>query len=667
MLAGLQNVTFEFGARTILKDATWHIHPMERLGLIGYNGTGKSTLLKLFVGEYQPSAGTVERSRNTSIGYLHQDLLSFDTNESILEVAMHAYDKAKTLEKELDRLTKEIETNSSDELLHQYSDKLHQFEEAGGYVMQHETEEVLQGLGFENKDLQRPYREFSGGWRMRVLLAKMILQQPDLLLLDEPTNHLDLPSIEWLEKYLQHYKGAVVIVSHDKYFLNRMVKKIVELYQRELHFYNGNYSFYETEKEQRVEVQQRAFENQQDYIRQNERLIERFRAKASKAAMAQSLMKKLDKLERIEEAEIERPNIKINFNIDKAPGKVLVELKHITKHFKDIDILDNAFAEIERGDKIALIGANGKGKSTLLRIIAGTEPFQGERKWGHNIDPAFYAQHQLEALNLSHTIIDEMKQAGSQKTELELRSLLGCFLFSGDDADKKIKVLSGGEKARVALAKTILSKANFLLLDEPTNHLDIHSTELLVDALNRYGGSYILVSHDRYFISKTANKIWEIVDHEIKEFKGGYEEYVEWKERMSARKPEGSDNKSEGGRQRAQSAPRKEEIKMVEKPAVSPSATPAKTFSEHDKTALKKELQKQQKVFQQLEKKIAELGQKKEELELMLTKPEIYADKDAFKKTESGYKDAVAKLEAANKEYEKVFEKIIDLDEQLLA
>jgi ATP-binding cassette, subfamily F, member 3 len=667
MLAGLQNVTFEFGARTILKDATWHIHPMERLGLIGYNGTGKSTLLKLFVGEYQASAGTVERSRNTSIGYLHQDLLSFDTNESILEVAMHAYDKAKTLEKELDRLTKEIETNSSDELLHQYSDKLHQFEEAGGYVMQHETEEVLQGLGFENKDLQRPYREFSGGWRMRVLLAKMILQQPDLLLLDEPTNHLDLPSIEWLEKYLQHYKGAVVIVSHDKYFLNRMVKKIVELYQRELHFYNGNYSFYETEKEQRVEVQQRAFENQQDYIRQNERLIERFRAKASKAAMAQSLMKKLDKLERIEEAEIERPNIKINFNIDKTPGKVLVELKHITKHFKDIDILDNAFAEIERGDKIALIGANGKGKSTLLRIIAGTEPFQGERKWGHNIDPAFYAQHQLEALNLSHTIIDEMKQAGSQKTELELRSLLGCFLFSGDDADKKIKVLSGGEKARVALAKTILSKANFLLLDEPTNHLDIHSTELLVDALNRYGGSYILVSHDRYFISKTANKIWEIVDHEIKEFKGGYEEYVEWKERMSARKPEGSDNKSEAGRQKAQSAPRKEEVKVVEKPAVSPSATPAKTVSEHDKTALKKELQKQQKVFQQLEKKIAELAQKKEELELMLTKPEIYADKDAFKKTESGYKDAVAKLEAANKEYEKVFEKIIELDEQLLA
>ncbi|MGZ8538061.1 MAG: ABC-F family ATP-binding cassette domain-containing protein, partial [Flavisolibacter sp.] len=382
MLAGLQNVTFEFGARVIVRDATWHIHPGERIGLIGYNGTGKSTLLKVFVGEYAVSAGTVERSRNTSIGYLHQDLLSFDTSESIVEVAMHAYDKAKALEKELDRLVKEIEKHSTDELLHKYSDKLHEFEEAGGYVMQHETEQVLQGLGFSNTDLQRPYREFSGGWRMRVLLAKMILQQPDLLLLDEPTNHLDLPSIEWLEKYLQHYKGAVVIVSHDKYFLNRMVKKIVELYQKELHFYNGNYAFYETEKEQRVELQQRAFENQQDFIRQQERFIERFKAKASKAAQAQSVQKRLDKIERIEDVEIERPNIRINFNIDKTPGRVLVELKNVSKHFKNVEILDHASAEIDRDDKIALIGANGKGKSTLLRIVAGNETFEGERKWG---------------------------------------------------------------------------------------------------------------------------------------------------------------------------------------------------------------------------------------------------------------------------------------------
>jgi ATP-binding cassette subfamily F protein 3 len=284
----------------------------------------------------------------------------------------------------------------------------------------------------------------------------MILQQPDLLLLDEPTNHLDLPSIEWLEKYLLHYQGSVVIVSHDKYFLNRMVTKIVEVYQQQLHIYNGNYDYYEKEKAIRIEMQQKAYENQQDYIRQNERLVERFRAKASKAAMAQSIMKKLDKLERIEDAALERPNIRINFRVDKTPGRVLVELKDVSKAFGDNVIIENSSVEIDRGDKIALIGANGKGKSTLLRIIAGVEQFsKGERKWGHNVEESFYAQHQLEALNVNNAIIEEMKEAGSQMTELELRSLLGCFLFSGDDADKKIKILSGGEKARVALAKPI--------------------------------------------------------------------------------------------------------------------------------------------------------------------------------------------------------------------
>src|SRR5690606_405328 len=289
MLAGLQDVTFEFGARTIVRDATWHIQPGERIGLIGYNGTGKSTLLKVLVGEYLPSSGTVERGRGTTIGYLHQDLLSFDTNESILQVALSAFEKILLLEKEIETLGNRLEKEHEDEvLLHEYSDKLHELEMLGGYNIHHQTEEVLQGLGFANGDLQRSYKTFSGGWRMRVLLAKMILQQPDLLLLDEPTNHLDLPSIEWLEKYLLHYKGSVVIVSHDKYFLNRMVTKIVELYQQQLHFYNGNFDFYETEKEMRLELQQRAFENQQEYIRQQERFIERFRAKATKAAAAQS-------------------------------------------------------------------------------------------------------------------------------------------------------------------------------------------------------------------------------------------------------------------------------------------------------------------------------------------------------------------------------------------
>ncbi|HSZ87346.1 MAG TPA: ATP-binding cassette domain-containing protein [Puia sp.] len=672
MLAGLQNVTFEFGARTIVEDATWHIQPNERIGLIGYNGTGKSTLLKLFVGEYQPSAGTVERSRTTTIGYLHQDLLSFDTNDSILAVAMSAFEKVLQLEKEIETLGKELEITGDEKLVHDYSDKLHELELLDGYNIHHKTEEVLQGLGFANADLQRPYKEFSGGWRMRVLLAKMILQQPDLLLLDEPTNHLDLPSIEWLEKYLQRYQGSVVIVSHDKYFLNRMVTKIVEVYQQQLNIYNGNYDYYEKEKAIRVEMQQKAYENQQDYIRQNERLVERFRAKASKAAMAQSIMKKLDKLERIEDAEIERPNIRINFRVDKTPGRVLVELKDVSKAFGDNVIIENSTIEIDRGDKIALIGANGRGKSTLLRIIAGVETFShGERKWGHNVEESFYAQHQLEALNVNNTILDEMKECGSQMNELELRSLLGCFLFSGDDSDKKIKILSGGEKARVALAKVIVSKANFLMLDEPTNHLDMHSCDLLIDALTKYEGSMILVSHDRYFVSKTANKIWEIVDHEIKEFKGGYEEWVAWKERMEERKKTEERNSLTVGRGSLIEKPTQDNI---EKSKLEPanaqrstgnSANQQPTNNSPINKEQKKELQKQQRIFQELEEKIANLTKQKNQLEASLSDSSTYSDKNKFIEAETNYKKISGELNVVNKEYEVVFEKIMKLEAAL--
>ncbi len=652
MLAGLTNVTFEFGARALIEDATWHIQPGERIGLIGYNGTGKSTILKLFVGEYLPSRGTVEKSKTTSIGYLHQDLLSFDTNDSILEVALGAFERVLELEKEIEILGKELEKTGDEKILHDYTDRLHEMETIGGYNIHHKTEEILQGLGFDNADLKRPYKEFSGGWRMRVLLAKMILQQPDLLLMDEPTNHLDLPSIEWLEKYLSNYPGSVVIVSHDKYFLNRMVTKIVEVYQQQLHIYNGNYDYYETEKAIRIEQQQKAFENQQDYIRQNERLVERFRAKASKAAMAQSIIKKLDKLERIEDVQIERPNIRINFRVDKTPGKVIVELKNVSKAFGENVIIENSTVEIDRGDKIALIGANGKGKSTLLRIIAGVETFsKGERRWGHNVEESFYAQHQLEALNVNNSILDEMKECGSQMNDLELRGLLGCFLFSGDDADKPIRILSGGEKARVALAKVIVSKANFLMLDEPTNHLDMHSCDLLIESLNKYHGSIILVSHDRYFISKTANKIWEIVNHEIKEFKGGYEEWVAWKERMARQEKESGNIKSEKIIKKTDEPKPRLEIKK------SVANTPVN--KEH-----KKELQKIQRIFEQLEEKIAAANKQKTAHEAALADPSTYSDKEKFLQAENDYKKIAAELSQLNKQYELVFEKIVQLEAQ---
>lgn len=638
MLAGLQDVTFEFGSRVIYEEATWHIQPNERIGLIGYNGTGKSTLLRLLTGEYAPSKGTVEKSKGIRIGFLHQDLLSFDTDDSILQVAMGAFEDVLRLEKEIEQLGIELETEQDEEKLTLYTDKLHELELAGGYTVHHRTEEVLQGLGFTNAHLSRPYKEFSGGWRMRVLLAKMILQAPDLLLLDEPTNHLDLPSIEWLEKYLQHYQGAVVIVSHDKYFLNRMVTKIVEVYQQQLHFYSGNYDYYEKEKALRIELQQRAFENQQDYIRQQERFIERFKAKASKAAQAQSVMKRLEKLDRIEDTALERPSIRINFQIDRTPGKVLCTLKNVSKSFGSLTIVSNTGAEIERGDKIALIGANGKGKSTLLRIIAGTESFEGERVWGHNVQESFYAQHQLEALNLNHTILEEMVHCGSQKTEMELRTLLGCFLFSGDDTDKKIRVLSGGEKARIALAKTIVSKANFLMLDEPTNHLDLHSVELLIEALNKYEGSLILVSHDRYFISKTANKIWEIVDGEIREFKGTYDEWVEWNNRMKTRQPATVSAPAPVLEEKKQKEEKKREPIDVNK---------------------QKEQKKIQKKFAETEERIAALTKQKAEAEQGLADPAVYSDKQKFLDAEKSYQSISQSLSHAEAEYERLFEEMM--------
>lgn len=644
MLIGLQNVTFEFGARAIITDATWHIQPGERIGLIGYNGTGKSTILKLLVGQYTPSKGTVEKGKDTTIGYLHQDLLSFDTNETITEVALGAFERVRELEKEVEQLGKELEANPEDnDLLIKYTDALHEIDVLDGYNINHKAEEVLHGLGFTTNDLTRPYKEFSGGWRMRVLLAKMILQAPDVLLLDEPTNHLDLPSIEWLEKYLLHYKGSVVIVSHDKFFLNKMVNKIVEVYQQQLNFYTGDYEYYEVEKVQRIEIQQRAFENQQDYIRQQERFIERFKAKASKAAQAQSIQKRLDKLEVIEDVQLERPNIKINFAVDKTPGKVLVDLKGISKTYPTQTILENAFAEIERGDKIALIGANGKGKSTLLRIVAGMESFEGERVWGHNVDESFYAQHQLESLNLNNTILQEVQECGTKKTDLELRALLGCFLFGGDDVDKRIKILSGGEKARVALTKTIISKANFLMLDEPTNHLDMATVELLAEALTKYDGSIILVSHDRYFISKTANKIWEIEDEKIIEFKGDYNEWVEWKERMAKQKANAPEN--------PKAKPIKEE-KPVE---------PVKAAGPIDKD-LQKQIQKLQKAIAQIEQNIETLNKEKAEIEVQMADPAMYANPEKLKNIEKAYHDKNALIRSMNKEYEMAFNDLVALE-----
>lgn len=647
MLVALQNVSFFFGSRAILEDASWQIDTGQRIGLVGSNGAGKSTLLRIITGEYKIDSGIINKPKDVTIGFFNQDLLSFATDESILAVCMQAYERAHEIEKEMTQIMEELESKPDDaELLDKYSHKLHDFEIAGGYEMEHKAAEVLEGLGFTTTDLKRPYNEFSGGWRMRVLLAKMMLQAPDLLLLDEPTNHLDLPSIEWLERYLQSYPGSVVIVSHDRYFLDRMVNRIVEVWQQGLHLYTGNYTFFQKEKEERMELQQRAYENQQDYIRQQERFIERFRAKATKAAQAQSAIKRLDKLDRIEAPDASVPTMNINFDVKVQPGKIICTLKDLSKKFGEQVILNHANAEINRGDKIALIGANGKGKSTLLRIIADRETYEGERKWGHNVEESFYAQHQLEALNVELEMLEELSRAGTGKTELELRQLLGCFLFSGDDVFKKIKVLSGGEKARVALAKTIAMKGNFLLLDEPTNHLDMQSVEMLIEALNKYKGTLILVSHDRYFISKTANKIWSIEDGLVKEFDGTYDEWVVYEQEKEKRQSKETQPVEEV---------KKEEIQQPKN----------NSNNQSELKQLQKEYQKRQRHFQKLEEQLNKLKEQKAALESQLADPEFYADKDKFMKVDEEYKALNSKLEQQEEEYNAAFEAVLEYEEKM--
>ncbi|PCJ67160.1 MAG: ABC transporter ATP-binding protein [Bacteroidetes bacterium] len=529
----IQNVSFEFGGNYLFRDIDWFIKPRERIGLIGKNGAGKSTLLKLIMGKFDVREGSINKAGGVNLGYLSQDMISEDGNQTILDHAKQAFARAIFVQEELDKLYAVMETDPSEGNIQKMADYQEEFDALDGYNMDNKTAEILEGLGFKTADLSRPMKEFSGGWRMRVVLAKMLLEQPDIMLMDEPTNHLDLPSIEWLESYLSGYPGSVIIVSHDREFLNKMITKTAELSNNKLYLWDGNYDFFLKAKVERDDLISRQAANQEQYIKEQEKFINRFKAKASKAKAVQSRVKMVEKIEKIEVIAEDKSNLKIDFKVGKQSGKVVMELNGITQGFGDTLLFDKVNREIVRGDKIALIGANGTGKSTFLSIIANELDFSGERKQGHNVDPSFYAQHQLESLHMDYEILEELQYDAPHKTDMELRSMLGCFLFAGDDVFKKIKVLSGGEKARVALAKTLVSEANFLLLDEPTNHLDIDSIEVIIEALKRYEGTVIFVSHNRYFIEKLANKVWWIEDEDVKEYPGDYKEYLYKQEQLA--------------------------------------------------------------------------------------------------------------------------------------
>ncbi|MEM6524128.1 MAG: ABC-F family ATP-binding cassette domain-containing protein [Bacteroidota bacterium] len=633
MLA-INNLSYYIGGRPIYENASLHVKPKDKIGLIGLNGKGKSTLLKLIHGDYLPDGGEISKSNNSTLGFLNQDLLSYLTDDSILAVAMQAFGEAVEIQKQMDLVLKKMETEYNDDLVEKLAKLQERFEALDGYSMQARAEEILEGIGFSTADLQRPLKEFSGGWRMRVMLAKLLLEKPSLLMLDEPTNHLDLPSIEWIENYLRSYEGAVIVVSHDRLFINNCVSKIVEVANCELTSYEGNYDFYLKEKELRSEIQKNAYENQQQKIRQTERFIERFRAKATKARQVQSRVKSLDRMDKIEEVVEENAAVNFKFSFKQKSGRHIIKLEGISKSYGELEILNHATASIERGDKIALIGANGKGKSTLLRIIAGTESIQGKREEGYNVVRGFYAQHQLEALHINNEILEELKQSGSEKTELELRQVLGCFLFSDDDVFKKIKVLSGGEKSRVALAKTLISEANFLLLDEPTNHLDFISENILIQALQQYQGSFVAVSHNRHFVSQVANKIWYIEDTQIKEYPGTFDEYEYWKNEVANEKPRADELK----------------VKVV------------KSKKPVQKTQVKEdELKTLEKKLEQLELSIKKQNSEVKRLENEMAKPEVYGDPHKLEESNSKYVRSMERLEEMNKNWEKVFAQIEDL------
>lgn len=626
----IHNLSFAFGGRILYENASLQIKPKDRIGLIGLNGTGKSTLLRLIAGEYQPDSGTISRSKECTIGFLNQDLLSYQTQEPILKVAMRAFERQNFLQEQIQKVLSEIETNYNEHLLHRLSALQEEFAMLDGYNLQSQAEKVLEGLGFPTEDLQKPLQQFSGGWRMRVMLAKLLLQNPALLMLDEPTNHLDLPSIEWLEEYLAEYEGAVLVVSHDRDFLDNTCETIVEVAQKKLNVYTGNYSDYLEQKAEREEIQRNAYENQQAMIRQTERFINRFRAKATKARQVQSRIKMLERLERIEEVKDENIKLHFRFTFSQNSGKQVAELKNLSKSYGSLQIFKNTSIAIERGDKIAFIGANGKGKSTLLRILQGSENYEGEIKWGYNVKSTYYAQHQTEALTLDNDLLTELRQTGTTRTEVELRTILGCFLFSGEDVFKKIRVLSGGEKSRVALAKTLLSNANFLLLDEPTNHLDMISANILAQALKNFEGTFLVVSHDRNFIRKIANKIWYVENLQIKEFLGSFDEYEVWKEEQSLKK-------SEQGNFREPT-----------------SYSKAKSTSQPLSNNTQKQ---QQKAIEKIEQEITILEAEKFRLENELSNPVIYEQIALLQEIQEKYQQTCKELDEKIQVWENMLDK----------
>ena len=518
-----------YGHKLLFEGVDWLITPKDRIGLVGANGTGKSTLLKVLGGLETLDYGSISIAKGISAGYLPQDGLTL-SGRTVFAECMSVFSKLRAMEEEMEQLTasmSELDHASAEyaQVADRYQRVEHEFQARDGYAIEAQVGSVLTGLGFRKDDWDRQTDEFSGGWQMRIALAKLLLQKPNLLLLDEPTNHLDLEARNWLEEYLTEYPYAFVLISHDRYFLDVTVGKIVEIWNKRIHFYSGNYDKYEEQKTQRREQLEAAYRNQRARIEQLEVFINRFRYQATKAKQVQSRIKELEKMDRIELPEEEK-TIHFSFPQPKASGRIVAEFAGIAKSYGEKEVFRDVSFMIERGDRIALVGVNGAGKSTLIKLLAGKEPpSAGSYRLGHNVQADYFAQDQYKELDQDARIFDDLAELSPRSTQTELRSLLGCFLFSADEVFKRIGVLSGGERNRYALLRMLLHPANFLLLDEPTNHLDMRAKDVLLEALSKYTGTVVFVSHDRYFIDKLATRVFEIGDGRVEVYPGNYEDY----------------------------------------------------------------------------------------------------------------------------------------------
>lgn len=619
----LINLSLAFGGQELFRNLNWHLRKGDRVGLVGPNGAGKTTLFRIITGQIEPDSGTVHRGREVTIGYLPQEGIEVN-GRSLFAEARAALPQLTDIQQELTAIHDALEQNHSngedhDELLARYGDLQHRFEELGGFHADAEVAKVLTGLGFREEQFEQQTETFSGGWQMRIALAKLLLQQPDVLLLDEPTNHLDLDSLLWLEGYLRTYSGSIVIISHDREFLDRMATRIAALHRHTLLEYNGNYSTFERQFEQELEAHRKAYEEQQEEIARIQRFIDTFRYNARKASQVQSRVKQLDKLERLEPPQAVPKGVRFHFPPAPRSGRVVLELQNVGKQYSTVQVFQNLNLIIERGDRIALVGVNGAGKSTLSRILAGVEePSEGERRPGHQVVLDYYAQQQADRLESDNTVYDEIARDARLEVVPELRTLLGAFLFSGDAVNKRVAVLSGGEKSRLALAKMLLQPSNLLILDEPTNHLDMRTKDVLRAALLQFGGTFVIVSHDRYFLKGLVTKVLEMRNGQLVVYPGTFEEFLAWKEKeFGVRGAESKAKNSELARQNPQSAIRSPQSDAADVLAVIKEAKRGKQTYEQQKVA-RAEQQKREKRLAELERKIATCEARKGTIEAMM-------------------------------------------------